>query len=209
MPTIIYCPSCGRKLNAPDQVLGKQVRCPQCKVSFTASPPPPEAVTSQVSQAAGGNRGVPSGEPFDAPQSGHSDRAQERGWRTVRTGLVFILIGTVAHAAPYIVSLLCCMALKVLPPREAESFFIVRSAAFYVLQLAAVAVGGLGYLFCMSVPPRSGVRGLAIAAFGLTIVGWLFSCGNGLFSLIAEYNFSETNALSDLEPWAGIGASCS
>jgi TRAP-type C4-dicarboxylate transport system substrate-binding protein len=28
------CPGCARKFNAPDQLVGKNVRCPQCNTSF-------------------------------------------------------------------------------------------------------------------------------------------------------------------------------
>ena len=34
MPIITQCPSCGKKLKAPDENAGKQARCPQCKKPF-------------------------------------------------------------------------------------------------------------------------------------------------------------------------------
>ncbi len=47
MPTIIDCPSCSRKLQVPDALLGQQVRCPTCTSVFealaTAKPPPEES----------------------------------------------------------------------------------------------------------------------------------------------------------------------
>jgi len=41
----VVCPSCGRKLKAPDDVMGRSVKCPNCLTSFifgsiTAEPPP-------------------------------------------------------------------------------------------------------------------------------------------------------------------------
>ena len=47
MSTIIDCPSCGCKLQAPEELLGKQVRCPTCSNIFDAvagPAPPPGAV---------------------------------------------------------------------------------------------------------------------------------------------------------------------
>jgi len=35
MPISVKCPSCGAKLNAPDQAAGKAVRCPKCQDSIT------------------------------------------------------------------------------------------------------------------------------------------------------------------------------
>ena len=37
MPTIIDCPSCNRQLRLPDDLLGRQVKCPTCGNTFTAA----------------------------------------------------------------------------------------------------------------------------------------------------------------------------
>jgi predicted Zn finger-like uncharacterized protein len=36
MPLTIHCPSCQKQLRVPDDLLGKLVRCPSCKTTFTA-----------------------------------------------------------------------------------------------------------------------------------------------------------------------------
>lgn len=36
MPEIVKCPECERTLRVPDDLLGKPVRCPSCKATFTA-----------------------------------------------------------------------------------------------------------------------------------------------------------------------------
>jgi predicted Zn finger-like uncharacterized protein len=48
MPTLTSCPSCSKQLKVPDELLGRQVKCPQCGTTFTATaavtpggPPPP------------------------------------------------------------------------------------------------------------------------------------------------------------------------
>jgi predicted Zn finger-like uncharacterized protein len=54
MPIIVQCPACGRKLRVPDDLLGKQVKCPGCGGTFTgqdktaapkAEPKPPAEST--------------------------------------------------------------------------------------------------------------------------------------------------------------------
>jgi predicted Zn finger-like uncharacterized protein len=46
MPIVIQCPSCERSLRVPDNLLGRNVKCPSCSTTFTAedpaaAPPPP------------------------------------------------------------------------------------------------------------------------------------------------------------------------
>ena len=43
MPNTIHCPSCGRELRVPDELIGKKVKCPACATTFTASVAGPEA----------------------------------------------------------------------------------------------------------------------------------------------------------------------
>lgn len=56
MSQTVMCPECSRKLKVPDPVLGRGVRCPSCKTTFTANaalkePPPTPAVTAAPSKA--------------------------------------------------------------------------------------------------------------------------------------------------------------
>jgi predicted Zn finger-like uncharacterized protein len=36
MPTVISCPSCSKQLKVPDELIGRNVKCPGCKETFTA-----------------------------------------------------------------------------------------------------------------------------------------------------------------------------
>lgn len=38
MPIVTQCPKCGKRLKAPDNQLGKEAKCPQCKKGFTIAP---------------------------------------------------------------------------------------------------------------------------------------------------------------------------
>ena len=69
MSASIACPNCAATLKAPDEVIGKKVKCPKCHESFTAqiteqsegvvvleeatSPPFPPAAATQRQQAVG------------------------------------------------------------------------------------------------------------------------------------------------------------
>jgi hypothetical protein len=39
MPSLVNCPSCGKQLNVPDELMGKQVRCADCARTFVAEQP--------------------------------------------------------------------------------------------------------------------------------------------------------------------------
>ena len=40
MPTSLVCPTCSKKLRIPDALLGKRIRCPQCKELVGGAPKP-------------------------------------------------------------------------------------------------------------------------------------------------------------------------
>jgi hypothetical protein len=44
MPIVIACPICQQKIRAPENVIGRQIKCPQCKAPFTVDHPPVEPV---------------------------------------------------------------------------------------------------------------------------------------------------------------------
>ena len=48
MPVTIACPSCGVKLNVPDNFLGKKVRCASCSTVFEAKAAPPAPAADEV-----------------------------------------------------------------------------------------------------------------------------------------------------------------
>lgn len=71
MPILLYCPDCSAKIRAPEQVLGRQVRCPKCDAEFTAASDgaggaaPPGTDAYPVSQPAA----PPREEPVSPPPS--------------------------------------------------------------------------------------------------------------------------------------------
>lgn len=57
------CPGCSRKFSAPEQLLGKSVRCPQCNHQFVVQAGPSAAITSS------GPAPVPEPSATDAPET--------------------------------------------------------------------------------------------------------------------------------------------
>jgi predicted Zn finger-like uncharacterized protein len=54
MPQLVSCPHCQRQLNVPDNLLGKNVKCPSCQNTFTASAAGPAPEPPAPSAAGGG-----------------------------------------------------------------------------------------------------------------------------------------------------------
>jgi hypothetical protein len=81
MPEIVTCPSCQRKLQAPESILGQDVQCPSCGATFVAAvvaPPPRVQPVPRDSErpAPGGRRGRA------ADDYGlDDDRGGREGWR--------------------------------------------------------------------------------------------------------------------------------
>jgi predicted Zn finger-like uncharacterized protein len=68
---IIDCPSCGRKLRVPDDLLGKAVKCPTCEHLFEAPLAPGQAMPSSVSS--------PAANPGFSPAPARSESAAPLG----------------------------------------------------------------------------------------------------------------------------------
>jgi predicted Zn finger-like uncharacterized protein len=51
MPVITACPDCSRQLRVPDELRGKKVRCPSCKVIFMAEGPADNAASGAAEAA--------------------------------------------------------------------------------------------------------------------------------------------------------------
>ncbi|MBY0526207.1 MAG: hypothetical protein K2R98_22625 [Gemmataceae bacterium] len=88
------CPGCSRRFNAPDQFLGKQVKCPQCAHAFVF-----QAVSTPPAPARG--PAVPSqNEPFPSPAASPNNRSRRNNGLliagvAVAFGLMFCLLSSV------------------------------------------------------------------------------------------------------------------
>ena len=71
MPTNIKCPACSRALEIPDELMGKKVKCPACKMIFTA--------TADASSSASGVASAPrAGGQVPKPKSETDTRVRRK-----------------------------------------------------------------------------------------------------------------------------------
>jgi hypothetical protein len=183
MPVIVSCPDCRRPLRVPDELLGRTVRCPQCKVLFMAS------VTGAA--PAGHRGGADAGGPYPAdftrgPRDGYG-RPQppvrrpgrvgdeydlegdeltrweiRRAWRRVRIGLTLTVIGGWFWVAGYGL-LMFSMVLGTILGASAVSFQLRGRA-----EAAAGTAGGLLVVvgLCAAVYALCSVVELVLRAVG-------------------------------------------
>ncbi len=124
MPFVSECPSCGQKLNIPDEFAGKKVKCSKCASVFVAdasaeapSPvPPSRAVRSEPIE-----REAPSREPeseFEEGPSRRRVRRRDRGGGTAAPGRggMIMTFGIVSVAAPIVGIIVQVIAGVVFPP---------------------------------------------------------------------------------------------
>src|SRR5438105_1300207 len=94
MPVVVECPSCGRKLKVPDELLGKQVRCADCAGTFlaekkTAVAPPPPAPAPVKSRAR--DEDDYDDRDDDRPTRRRSRRRSSGNWEPHRGGMILAL----------------------------------------------------------------------------------------------------------------------
>src|SRR5438045_4155981 len=65
MQEVIYCPSCRRRLNLPDDAIGRLAQCPACQRTFTAE----IALANPPGAAAAGSSSRPAPAPVPRPSS--------------------------------------------------------------------------------------------------------------------------------------------
>ena len=61
MPELVNCPQCERKLRVPEDLLGKEVKCPSCGTTF------PAVVADEVAEDVSAHEAPPEPEPADKP----------------------------------------------------------------------------------------------------------------------------------------------
>jgi predicted Zn finger-like uncharacterized protein len=91
MPIQINCPSCNRALRVPDELLGKNVKCPTCGTTFTASAegPAPAPVAEQPPV----RPPAPPDEYEEAPPETRRRPAPRREYREPHRGTLILIFG--------------------------------------------------------------------------------------------------------------------
>lgn len=90
MPSMVRCPACNRKLRVPDDMLGRDVRCPSCSAQFVAALEPEEE--DRLTEADGPRRRAARQEDdLDDDRGGDPRRRPERGLEPHRGPVILVL----------------------------------------------------------------------------------------------------------------------
>jgi hypothetical protein len=169
MAEIITCPSCQRKLQAPESILGQDVQCPSCGATFVAAfgAPRPGPVPRESDRPGGGRGRQTDDYGLD------EDRGGREGWRSLppREGLpqgqrlphrgpAVLTLGVLA-----LVGLVICVPSLILGPiawvMGSNDLNLIRSgrmdrsgegptAAGQTCGIIATVLGGIGFvLVCL------------------------------------------------------------
>src|SRR2546426_5742704 len=74
MALVLSCPSCGRQLRVPDELLGSRVQCPSCSTTFDAAAAASGGALPAVSPA---DAAEVDDRPWERPDDGHVRRDSE------------------------------------------------------------------------------------------------------------------------------------
>jgi predicted Zn finger-like uncharacterized protein len=200
MPEFVTCPDCRRKLRVPDDMLGKKVKCPDCKGTFLAAAggitADPAADDYEVLPRKAGRRGEDDRGPAEAPRERRLRKAEARaGWRAVATGLQLNIYGTYALlgvlGVTFVGSLLWVLMVLIAGKVGSGGGFLILLFMLAIILMiagclgavAAFVLGSVGHGFFLKTPsePGSGLWGLALTTvllwFGVVVLSLLGSCG--------------------------------
>jgi predicted Zn finger-like uncharacterized protein len=102
MPQLVSCPHCQRQLNVPDNLLGKNVKCPSCQNTFTATAP----------GAGGGAESAAEPPRRSAPREEGAAGGPSGGMRPHR-GMLILILGIVGVLPCFVCAHWVCAALAV------------------------------------------------------------------------------------------------
>jgi hypothetical protein len=140
MPEITSCPDCGKKLKVPDNLIGKQVKCPGCGNAFVAevmgAEPPPPPARGRGSEGIGQSpRSRPSAaapaprEPDEdygpdedqGDEGGRGGRGEKSAWKKVAMGTNFLLISWVLSISGIVIGILGGLLIPIIAPPAAQN----------------------------------------------------------------------------------------
>jgi hypothetical protein len=112
MPTVVDCPSCGRKLKVPDSLAGQPVKCPSCQATFSgagngaAAPPAPpqeDLPEPRPRPPVDEDREDEEDRPWEQPGEIRRDSEPHRGPLLLILGIVSIVLGV------FSIMFFCCI----------------------------------------------------------------------------------------------------
>jgi hypothetical protein len=197
VPIFLTCGSCGRKLQAPDKLLGKRVKCPKCGQSLEVTPavapdpapPPPDDDNPFGAMYAPGTAKAAMLEQPDASFPG-----TRGGWGRVCTGLNLLRFGVVFRALGTLVAIAAISFAYI----ERQPFFEeadkegkiailvnrVLNGTAPVLNMLAAPITVLALTLCMFAPMARGAKLLAVMAWMLATLMLFLYCPGDVASLV-------------------------
>src|SRR5258708_22996074 len=107
MSLLVECPSCGKKLKVPDNLVGRQVRCADCANAFVAEAPAPAPPPSRRSRNDEDDE-----EERDRPSRRRSGRRDPGGNYAPHRGNMVMMLGIIG----LVIILFEIVGYLVLPP---------------------------------------------------------------------------------------------
>jgi hypothetical protein len=197
VPISLTCGGCGRKLQAPDKLLGKRVKCPKCgkalevtpAVASEPPPPPPDDDNPFGAMYAPGTAKAAMVEQADASFPG-----TRAGWGRVCTGLNLLRLGVFFR----VLSTLVTIAAIAFAYVEHQPFFqeadkegklaiLVNrglSGTGPVLTMLATPITVLALTLCIFAPMARGAKLWALTAWLLALLMLFLYCPGDVASLV-------------------------
>jgi hypothetical protein len=171
MAVRILCSQCDQKLNVPEDMLGKKVRCPSCKAAFIADtkepdpPPRPEPVEQRTRRARADAEPADEREP-ESDRPGRSARRKAEAPAAPRDVSVLGIISLVLGLLGLPLSLIPCLNVLGLP--LVGLGLLLGIIGFFVAQMGKKS--GIGFPIAGSLVCLVGLM-VSLAWIGLMVVG--------------------------------------
>jgi predicted Zn finger-like uncharacterized protein len=193
MPEQIRCPSCSSVLRVPDTLLGKNVKCPKCTMTFVAEmeeEDPPEGIVREPRRSPSRSRVRDDVEDEELPPEEEEEEEEERPRRRKRRRRRRISAEASASVAGPAIALMVVSGLAI-----ALSILSLLGNLFGV-GLAAAAPASRGNQADLAVNAVTGVGG---AIFGL-LYWTVVLVGAIKMKSLSSYGFAMTSCIMSMLP---------
>ncbi len=218
MPTQIACDECGTQLKVPDNMAGREVRCPRCAATFSAPDDeradaadvrpaapsrrtPPKGVQVGTSERPASSEGGPGQETAAAPPPRKKKRRKRQQEPALPGWLKKLLIGGACAIALFIAVVVLLMGMK----RDAAAYFVVvlvmlpisTGILILAMYISSALGGGIDFGDARVVIPKAMALIFVINLIGLVPFGFLFTFPVWLFGLMSLFKLDlwETRVL--------------
>src|SRR5215831_1882698 len=203
MPEISNCPSCKRPVSVPERLIGKTVRCPSCKSTFTARSIIGEAEAAEEvpdrSENGDDGRELRHTDTEEGNEDYRPERPQFRdavvhGWHQVRIGLILV-------AAGFVVAILSTLMLTLSSASDAPA--VQSSPLFTFGRSDATVKETVAAMVCMfsggsldDASSRTSLWVLSLVGIGLAVI--ITGVGDGFCMHVPKHHRARATAMGGL-----------